>query len=289
MLESKICEEPEQKAKEFLRQVMGNDVFNKFINDGKIEIESNNIIYELYDDGRVINKTTKQRYCIVPDRSDYPSYDIIAIKFAWIKYGQKTVDKVANKTNIDNIVHGINGRQDNTNGYAAFVDYMESRGWRREQLTIDERYTNLVTTHSLERETTGAVISIRCPAGRNITVMGTNQIPVGADGRSADTIILKIADKNNVEISRYTRMCIDRMRYNARIMLVRSFYYDFSLTRLVNDNGIKIYKTYEEWYRWRAGIHLMGEDILRVNIVNSPVDIDRKNIKIAMDIDYWIR
>ncbi len=283
-LDSVIWKKAEQKAKVFLRQVMGDDVFNKFIKNGKIEIKSNGTIYELHDDGRVINKTTKQNYCIVPDRSDYPSYDIIAIKFAWIKFGQKIVEKVANKTSIDSL-----GRQDNTNGYAAYVDYMESRGWRREQLTIDERYTNLVTTHSLERETTGTVISIRCPAGRNITVMGTNQIPVGADGRSADTIILKIADKNDVEISRYTRICIDKTRYNARIMLVRSFYYDFSLTRRVNDNGIKIYKTYEEWYRWRAGIHLMGEDTLRINIVNSPVDIDRKNIKIAMDMDYWIR
>lgn len=284
MLESKIWAESELKAKEFLRQVMGDDVFNKFITEGKIEIQSNNITYELYDDGRVINKTTRQSYCIVPDRSDYPSYDIIAIKFAWIKYGQKTVDKVANKTSIDNL-----GRRDNTTGYAAFVDYMESRGWRREQLTIDKLNTNLVTTHSLERETTGTAISIRCPAGHNITVMGMNQVPVGADGTSADTIILRIADENDVEISGDTRIYIDKTRIGARIMLVRSIYSLFSLTRRINNDGIRIYKSFEEWYRWRAGIHLMGEDTLRINIINSPIDIDRKNIKIAMDMDYWIR
>ena len=284
MLESKIWEESEQKAREFLRQVMGDDVFNEFIKEGKIEIQSNNITYELYEDGRVINKTTRQKYCIVPDRSDYPSYDVIAIKFAWIKYGQKTVDKVANKTSIDNLV-----RRDNTNGYAAFVDYMESRGWRREQLTIDERNTNLVATHSIERGTNGIAIEIRCPAGRNMTMMGTNQVPVDADGTSADTIVLRITDKNDTEISGHTRIIIDKIRPLNRIMLVRSFYFDFSLTRRFNIDGIRVYKSYEEWYRWRNGIHLMGEDTLRIHIIDSPVDIYRKNIKIAMDMDYWTR
>jgi len=53
-------------------------------------------------------------------------------------------------------------------------------------------------------------------------------------------------------------------------MLVRSFYYDFSLTRRVNDNGIKIIKP------MTSGIDgelypSNGEDTLRINIVNSPV------------------
>lgn len=285
MLESKIWKESEQRAKEFLRSVMGEDVFNQFIKDGKIEIQSNNIIYELYEDGRVINKTTKQRYCIVPDKSNYPDYDVLAIKFAWIKYGPKTVERVANKTNID-----IVRRQDNTNGYAAFVDYMESRGWRREQLTIDERNTNLVATRSVERGTSGTAIQIRCPAGHNITMMGTNQVPLDAEGISAYTMILRIANENDVEISGDTRITIDKTRpYEYSRMLARSLYSFLSLTRRIDENGIRVYKSFAEWYRWRYGIHLMSEDTLRVNIVNSPVNIDRKNIKMSMDMDYWIR
>lgn len=46
MLESKTWEEAEQKSKIFLRQVMGVDIFDEFINKGKIEIKSNNNIYE---------------------------------------------------------------------------------------------------------------------------------------------------------------------------------------------------------------------------------------------------
>lgn len=265
---------------------MGENVFEEFIKNKKIEIQSNNVIYELYEDGRVINKTTKQRYCIVPDKSNYPDYDVLAIKFAWIKYGPKTVERVANKTSIDN---GHN-RRDNTNGYAAFVDYMESRGWRREQLTIDERNTNLIATHSVERGNAGTVIEIRCPAGHNITMMGTNQVPLDAEGISAYTMILRIANESDVEISGDTRIIIDKTRpYEYNRMLARCLYSFLSLTRRIDENGIRIYKSFEEWYRWRCGIHLMSEDALRINIVNSPMNIDRKNIKIAMDMDYWIR
>jgi len=39
-LDSVIWKKAEQKAKVFLRQVMGDDVFNKFNKNGKIEIKS---------------------------------------------------------------------------------------------------------------------------------------------------------------------------------------------------------------------------------------------------------
>lgn len=295
MLESKIWAESEQKAIEFLRQVMGDDVFDEFIKNGKIEIKSNNIIYELYDDGRVVNKTTNQRYCIVPDRSDYPNYDVLAIKFAWLKYGQKTVDKVANKTNIEILGRDIDGyrrQHDNTTGYAAFVDYMESNGWRREQLTIDERNTNLVATHPVERETTGTAIEIRCPAGRNITMMGISQVPPGADGMSANTIAVRIADENDIEIGGNTGILVDKIRPFQHISaLVRGPYSLFSLTRQIGNARWRTssHKTYDELYRWRHGIHLMSDNILRIHIINSPIDTCGKNTKISVDADFWIR
>lgn len=293
MLESKIWEEAEQKSKAFLREVMGNDVFDEFIKNGKIDIKSNNVTYELYDDGRVINKTANQRYCIVPDKSDYPDYDVLAIKFAWLKYGQKTVDKVANKTNIEILGRDTDGyrRHDNTTGYAAFVDYMESNGWRREQLTIDEHNTNLIATHSVERETTGAAIEIRCPAGQSITMMGVNQVPQGADGMSANTIALRIADKNDIEISGNTAILIDKIRPSQYIVaLTRGLYSLFSLTRQIGNEkcGIRAYKSYDELYRWRYGTHLTSDDILRVHIINSPIDTYGENTKISMDADFWI-
>jgi hypothetical protein len=75
---------------------------------------------------------------------------------------------------------------------------MESSGWAREQLTVSELGTNLVSTHSVERDNSGSVIEIRCPAGRIITIMGTNQVPPGADGMSANTFAMRITDKDDV-------------------------------------------------------------------------------------------
>jgi hypothetical protein len=296
MLESKIWEEAEQKSKVFLRQVMGEETFNEFIKNGKIQVKSGNTTYELYVGGNVINITTNEKYCIVPDRSDYPSYDIIAIKFAWLKYGQKTVEKVANRTTNLRItgydVDVTRRQQEGTPSYQEFVHYMESIGWAREQVTLDERNTGVVATHAVERGNTGTAVEIRCPAGRSITIMGMNQVPLGADFRVSHSIVLKIADKEDTEISGDTLVTIDKVRPSELIRLIaRGPYSSFSLTRQVGNAtfGIRAYKTDNEWYRWRSGIQLMGNDALRINIVNSPIDITRKSIKMNMETDLWAR
>lgn len=296
MLESKIREEAEQKSKVFLRQVMGDDVFKEFAKNGNVEIKSGDTTYELSENGNVINKTTNQKYCIVPDRLDYPSYDVIAIKFAWLKYGQKTVDRVANRTSLDLDRHNADvfrRRQRNVPSYSEFVDYMESRGWAREQVAIDERNTRLVETYSIERGSTGPVIDVRCPAGYSITFMGINQLPIylNTDTRSAYAVILRISDENDLEISGYTSLRIDKIRPSDYVLqLARGPYSFFNLTRQVDDEicEIRSYKTDSEWYRWRSGVQLMGNDLLRINIVDSPADIDRKNVKMSMEMDLWV-
>jgi hypothetical protein len=294
MLESKLWEEAEQKSKVFLRSVMGDKTFEEFIKNGKTEIQSGNIIYELYDSGNVVNKTTNEKYCLVPDRSDYPRYDVIAIKFAWLKYGQKTVERVANRTNLGAVRAGTNdyGRQQDRASYIEFVHYMESMGWAREQVIIDELSTNLVATHSIERGNTGTAIEIRCPAGRNITIMGTNQIPICEDIRLGYSVVLRISDENDNEINGDIEIRIVKIRSSSSVVLcARGPYSLFSLTRQIGNETrrIRAYKTDDEWYRWRSGIHLMGEDMLRINVINSPVDINRKRIKLFMDMDLWVR
>lgn len=105
MLESDIHEKVKQQAKLFLRDVMGKETYDKFISEGKIEIKSGGCTYELTTDGTVINKTRNQRYCVIlsprtPDRDSIPLSDMLAIKYAWLKYSTKTVETVANKTVI---------------------------------------------------------------------------------------------------------------------------------------------------------------------------------------------
>ena len=203
MLESKTWEEAEQKSKIFLRQVMGVDIFDEFINKGKIEIKSNNNIYELYHDGRITNKTTNQNYCIIPTRPDYPTYDIIAIKYCWLKYNIGIVEKVANKTNIYGAhAHDPlryynaerNARRDGV-GYGAFVHYMESQGWSRSCVCIDESNETIATTNTVQRGHTSSIIDIRCPAGSMMTMMGIRQVPNGSDRAIAHSFTLYIKTK----------------------------------------------------------------------------------------------
>lgn len=52
--------------------------------------------------------------------------------------------------------------------YSSYVDYLEQRGWTREQITLDELNTNLVTLFGLAAGATGTIIDIGSPAGQKI-------------------------------------------------------------------------------------------------------------------------
>lgn len=280
-------EKAEEKSRTFLRDTMGQELYDEFIKHGKIEIESGGNTYELYENGRVINKTSNQSYCIIPDRSDYPSYDVIAIKYCWLKYGVQTVERVANRTRL-----GAEQTQGRDIGYAGFIDMMEQRGWRREQLSIDEYSTNLATTNNVDAGGTRNVIDIRCPAGRSITIMGVQQVPNGIGPTAAHKIALDIRDTNGVEIPGYTKIRITKVKPSeAVIQLVRDFYSSLSINRTITTEigTVRVSKADNELFRWRTGIMLKGEEYLQIYIVDSEVKIPRDNVKFIIDMDLWIR
>ena len=92
--------------------------------------------------------------------------------------------------------------------YTAYCDYLESRGWTREQITLDELNTNLVTLFGLAAGGTGTVIDIRAPAGQKISIMGTQQIPRGADARSAHALRIRLADTADAEVPIFSKIRI---------------------------------------------------------------------------------
>ena len=269
----------------FLRDMMGQELYDKFIKHGKIEIESGGNTYELYESGRVINKTKNQSYCIVPDRSDYPDYDVIAIKYCWLKYGVKTVERVANRTRLSTFGTGQTPVRDI--GYTGFIDMMEQRGWGHESLSIDENNTNLINVGA---GSTDNIIDVRCPAGRSITTMGIEQVPYGIDPATAHRVILDIRDVDGVEIPGYTKIRITKIKPSeAVVQLVRDFYSTFSLNRAITtETGtIRVSKVDNELFRWRRGVMLNGEELLRIHIVNSEVKIPNNNVKFIIDMDLW--
>lgn len=283
-------EKAEKKSRTFLRDMMGQELYDNFIRHGKIEIESGGNTYELYESGKVINKTKNQSYCIVADRSDYPSYDAIAIKYCWLKYGVQTVERVANRTRLSTFGTGQTPSRDI--GYAGFIDMMEQRGWRREQLSIDEYNTNLATTNNVDVGGTQNVIDIRCPAGRSMTIMGVQQIPNGIGLTAAHRIALDIRDTNGVEIPPYTKIRIVKVKPSeAVVQLVRDFYSSLSLNRSITTEigTVRVSKVDNELFRWRTGIMLNGEERLQIYIVNSEAKIPRGNVKFIVDMDFWMR
>lgn len=260
-------EDIENKSKNFLRDTLGQELYSKLVKDGKIEIESGNNVYELYANGRVINKNSNESYCIVTDRSDYPSNDIVAIKYAWLKYNINRVERVANKTAISS------GNFSDVN-YDAFVYTMKDRGWSREQISIDETDTNFASVHTVNAGHTGRIISIICPAGKMITTIGT--IQEGTTGR-ASRIGLHITDKNGIEIPQFTRIRFEKINFCLdTIPLLQPFYEHLKVNN-------------ENFYRWDRGMVLHGHQCLRVSVISTETTITAGNIKMIMDYDVWSR
>jgi hypothetical protein len=176
--------------------------------------------------------------------------------------------------------------------YTSYVDYLESRGWRREQLTLDELNTNLVTLYGLAVNATGVVIDVRAPAGQKISVMGTQQIPRGADARSAHALRIRLSNTADGEISPYTKIRITKEKTSeAVVQLARVFYADVNLTKQPALAGLHsaVQKTDLEWYRFKQGVELNGEQHLRVYVINPDTPVDSAHIKFALDIDLWTR
>lgn len=178
--------------------------------------------------------------------------------------------------------------------YSSYVDYLEARGWRREQLTLDELNTNLVTLFALAAGATGTVIDIRAPAGQKITLMGTQQVVRGADARTAHALRIRLAGTHDVEIPAMTKIRITKEKTSeALVQLARVFYADINLTKQLATATVgATQKTDLEWYRHKQGVELNGEQHYRIIVVNTEpgnFPITTANIKFALDMDLWTR
>jgi len=173
--------------------------------------------------------------------------------------------------------------------YLAYAVYLEERGWSREQLTIDELNTNIVTLTALAAGTTGIVIAATAAAGEKITMMGTQQVSRGADARTAHSLRIRMAGTNDAEIPLYTKLRITKEKTSeATVQLARMFYVDANLTVQTGTNPRN--KTDNENYRWKQGVELNGQQTLRIRAVNTETGnfpITTANTKLAMEMDLW--
>jgi len=175
--------------------------------------------------------------------------------------------------------------------YDEYVAYLESKGWRREQLTLDELNTNIVTTQAIAAAGTNWCVDVRAPAGQKITVMGTQQVGAGADARSAHALRMRLSDSaDGSEIQFRTKIRITKEKSSeAVIQLARVFYADVNLTKMQStaDDATVHYKTDPEWYRFKQGVELNGEQRLRVYAVSPNIAIATTGVNFALDVDLW--
>lgn len=187
--------------------------------------------------------------------------------------------------------------------YDDYVSYLESKGWRREQITLDELNTNIVTLQAVAASATNWAIDVRAPAGQKITIQGVQQISAGADARSAHAMRIRFADSSENELAYNTKIRITKEKSSeAVVQLARIFYADINLTKIPGGQAANTtqYKTDPEWFRFKQGVELNGEQRLRVYIVNTlgtvaaaqvaaPQNIPTANIRFSLDCDLWTR
>lgn len=179
------------------------------------------------------------------------------------------------------------------NDYTAYVDYVENvLGGRREQITLDENYTKIVALADVLGGATGNFIDITCPAGQKFSIMGTQQIPRGADARTAHSLRIRLANSADTEIGLYNKVRVTKEGITDSITnIARLFYADVSLVKqlaLAGETNEQL-KTDLEWYRWKQGIELNGEQHLIISAINlAAADlIDDDHTRFALDVDIW--
>jgi len=119
--------------------------------------------------------------------------------------------------------------------------------------------------------------------------MGTQQVPAGADRATAHALILRLAGTDETELSRRLKIKIEKVKPSEEVvMLARDFYSMFSLTK--QGGATPVDKSDNEIYRWRRGIVLYGEEVMKISLVSeADIAIDSSYVKMQMDLDLWTK
>jgi len=170
---------------------------------------------------------------------------------------------------------------------------MELDGWEREQIAVDNTNANLaLTVDQLVAGATGNVITITCPPGRVMSMMGAQQVPAGADRGTAHSFWMRLTSAGT-EINELTHINIQKSTPSTAIVpLIKDIYQSVCLVaqRVVAGN---LYKSDDQIHRFRKGIVLYGQEQLQVQIVNTlaiPTNVvTANNTQFSIDLDLWTK
>jgi hypothetical protein len=190
--------------------------------------------------------------------------------------------------------------KDYSSDYKGYCKYLNDKGYVNENIFIDELSTNYVLMHGVRSGTTGNVIEIVVPRGQKISVMGTQQLRKGQDGKEAYPLMVRLADKDDNEVHSCTKMRIVKTCTMSSVTnLARVFYADINMIKggggsgdgsdCSCSNSIK-FKTENEWYRFKGGFELSGGQSFGIDALNNVMssrDIDSEHIKFSLQADIW--
>jgi len=186
--------------------------------------------------------------------------------------------------------------------YSEFVHEMEEDGWEREQIAVDNTNANLAATVAQAvAGATGNVITITCPPGRVMSMMGAQQVPAGADRGTAHAFWMRLTSVG-AEINELTHINIQKSTPSTAIVpLIKDIYQSVSLVTQRVGAGLiagaqfsgNLYKGDGDIHRFRKGIVLYGQEQLQVQIVNTvaiPSNIiTAANTQFSIDLDLWTK
>lgn len=158
----------------------------------------------------------------------------------------------------------------------------------KEDITIDERSTDIVTINNLKAGETGPVITIKSPKGKKIEIIGMSDVNSIIDAHALRT---RIADKNDNAIDFLTKVVITHEKSNEIVRTIKVYYCDISTVQDVSlyedinlTKRVTFYrhKTDIKWYRFKNTIILDEEDKLVISVTNPKQDIEK--VKFALDV-----
>jgi hypothetical protein len=167
--------------------------------------------------------------------------------------------------------------------YAKYVDYLETHGWKRENITITELLSSIATINKLKAGNDGIVVDIKCPAGLLVTIPGIEGLSNMHNIERIRPLEVKFANSDGREID--PDVCIKIFKHKLLkkdIQVGQVLYRDINM--IDYSDSPNIFKDYNSLYRFGKGIELKGEDSLRLYVTNPDVDIDIVRFNFGTDL-----
>lgn len=166
--------------------------------------------------------------------------------------------------------------------YPKYIEFREQNEFTRENIKIHEYLSALVTTNSLNACNEGIVIDIVCPAGRIISIIGKDSLPIGYK-ESPHPFELKLASSDGIELDPDTDIRIFKYTvFKKRTEICNMKYRDVSM--LNYSDTPNLFKMYSDLYRFDQGIELKGEDHLRISVIGPNIDINIRKFNLGADL-----